>query len=371
MTLTLNGIRPEYSILTPTFNRAEVLHRPYESLKRQTVQQGFEWIVIDDGSTDHTADLIRHWQSEASFPLTLLSYKNNRGRNAAVNTGLELASGKYTLILDSDDELLDNALQTVAQWRHATGIDTSPQVYKLLFRCVDSRGNIVGRESLSCGTRSPKEVLQLSFQEAYHSWGLPSEMIGVGKTSIIQTAKYVELTNSEHCAPSVTHHRVSGPYDCVFVDHAIRRYHLGDGIARLSDKSSTTIKWPRGKYLRARERLNCDIKYSWQNPKLFLRAGRRMVRLGFHIRRPLFWQFRDLVGVYARLIWLLGLTRGYIGYLRDRQRGIRSAVVADRKIERWGPAVMPNEPVLCLPRQGLDPVQSHPYVSRRTPLSIE
>ncbi len=64
------------TVFTPTYNRAHTLHRVYESIRSQTLQKVdgkyiFEWIVVDDGSTDNTAELIERWRNEADFTLLL------------------------------------------------------------------------------------------------------------------------------------------------------------------------------------------------------------------------------------------------------------------------------------------------------------
>ena len=56
------------SVLTVTWNRAHVLERGYNSLNRQG-EKNFEWVVVDDGSTDNTPDLVKHWAHEAEFPI--------------------------------------------------------------------------------------------------------------------------------------------------------------------------------------------------------------------------------------------------------------------------------------------------------------
>jgi glycosyltransferase involved in cell wall biosynthesis len=63
---------PLFSIFTATFNRAHTLHRVHESLRDQTLRD-FEWLVIDDGSTDGTADRIADWQKQANFPVRYFS----------------------------------------------------------------------------------------------------------------------------------------------------------------------------------------------------------------------------------------------------------------------------------------------------------
>ena len=337
--------RPTISIPTPTYNRAHVLHRAYDSLNRQKTRD-FEWIVVDDGSTDRTPSLLARWQAEAEFPVTWCRYSKNRGRNAAVNFGMELVSGDYTMILDSDDELLDNALETIAYWRERTGIDALSAVSGFAFRCVDETGTLVGR--LGKERAMPRETLRTSAREARYRLGIVTELIGVMKTPISRERTFVELTNSEHCPEGVTHHRISQRYDTIYVDHPIRRYFRNDGETRLSDTPSRTIKWPRGYYLRALAMLNDDIDYFWNNPKRFLNSARKVTRLGLHIGRSPRLQLRDLSHAGARLLWAVGIPGGLLGYVRDRLRG-RTASTADSDISAWGSTAPPENPILKPP----------------------
>ncbi len=103
------------TILTPAYNRAYTLHKAYESLCRQT-SFDFEWVVVDDGSTDNTEDLMLAWKEKtAAFPITYVKQENG-GKHRAVNRGVELAKGDYILILDSDDYLTDDAVETISKW---------------------------------------------------------------------------------------------------------------------------------------------------------------------------------------------------------------------------------------------------------------
>ena len=337
--------RPTISILTPIHNRAHVLHRAYDSLNRQK-RRDFEWVVVDDGSTDHTSSLLARWQAAAEFPITWCRYSKNRGRNAAVNFGAELVSGDYTMILDSDDELLDNALETIAYWRERTQIDSLSAVSGFAFRCVDEAGTLVGRRKRGRrGRRAelPQETLRKSSKEMRYRAKITFEFLGAIKTPIFREHKFTELTHSEHCPESTTHNQISNRYETIFVDHPVRRYFRNDGEARLSDTPSRTIKWPRGYYLQALFILNDDIDYFWNNPKCFLNAARKVTRLGLHIGRSPRLQLRDLCHARARLLWAVGVPGGLLGYARDRLRG-RRAPIADPDISAWGPAAPPENP---------------------------
>lgn len=99
----------EFSIITPTYNRAKIIPNLYNSLVKQTLNN-FEWIVINDGSIDNTNEIIKSFASENKFKITLIN-QENLGKHIAVNKGLKIARGKYVVIVDADDYLKEDALE--------------------------------------------------------------------------------------------------------------------------------------------------------------------------------------------------------------------------------------------------------------------
>ena len=105
--------KPFLSIITPTYNRAALLPEAFRSLSEQT-DPDFEWIVIDDGSTDGTEELVRSFH--ADFPI-LFQKQENGGKHTALNASHAFVRGSYVLILDSDDRLIPTAVEQVkAAW---------------------------------------------------------------------------------------------------------------------------------------------------------------------------------------------------------------------------------------------------------------
>lgn len=103
------------TIFTPTYNRAYIIEDLYRSLQRQTCMD-FEWLVVDDGSWDNTAELFRRWQQEENlFPIRYY-YQENGGKHRAINYGLDLAEGDLFFTVDSDDYLTDDAVEKVISW---------------------------------------------------------------------------------------------------------------------------------------------------------------------------------------------------------------------------------------------------------------
>lgn len=100
---------PVFSVVTPTYNRADLLSRVYLSLKKQSFKS-FEWIVIDDGSTDNTLDVISEFKKDANFTIKYIKTKNS-GKVSALNTSIEYCEGFFYLVFDSDDWCDSNALE--------------------------------------------------------------------------------------------------------------------------------------------------------------------------------------------------------------------------------------------------------------------
>ncbi len=110
------------TIFTPTYNRAHTLERLYKSLQAQSFKD-FEWLVIDDGSSDGTKTLFEKWKSEENFFPIHYFFKTNGGKHSAINCGLDKAKGELFFTADSDDYLTNNALQKITGWANTLPVD--------------------------------------------------------------------------------------------------------------------------------------------------------------------------------------------------------------------------------------------------------
>ena len=99
------------TVLTPTYNRGNIINNAYESLVNQTNKK-FEWLVIDDGSIDNTKDVIHKFLKQKKIDVRYYK-KENGGKHSALNYGIKKAKGNLILILDSDDYLSENAIELV------------------------------------------------------------------------------------------------------------------------------------------------------------------------------------------------------------------------------------------------------------------
>lgn len=103
---------PTLTVFTPAYNRAHTLPRTYESLRRQSCKD-FLWLIVDDGSTDNTAELVRDWQSRGNgFDIQYI-YQENGGMHTAHNTAYANIHTELNTCIDSDDMLADGAVEKI------------------------------------------------------------------------------------------------------------------------------------------------------------------------------------------------------------------------------------------------------------------
>ena len=127
------------TVLTATYNRAYTLSRLYESLARQT-NESFEWVVVDDGSTDNTLDLLAGFQKESSFPIKVLR-QENAGKHIAINTGVLAEGHDWILLVDSDDALSPDAIEV---FLNDLSAHSAQDIVGYCYRRADLDGRLIG-----------------------------------------------------------------------------------------------------------------------------------------------------------------------------------------------------------------------------------
>ena len=122
------------TILTPTYNRADKLQLLFNSLKQQK-NYNFEWLIIDDGSTDNTAQKVKSFQNSVSYDFKIrYFFKENGGKHTAINFAMDLINTPLTLIIDSDDRLVPGGINLIEQcWKKYKNIEINDMVFEHLF----------------------------------------------------------------------------------------------------------------------------------------------------------------------------------------------------------------------------------------------
>ena len=149
----------KFTIFTPTYNRKELLKNLYESLKNQTYKD-FEWIIVNDGSSDGTELSVRQFLDEKILDIKYF-YKENGGKQRAYNYGVEKARGELFICLDSDDKYVDNALETILKyWKK---YENDREIAGMGYLSIYENGEVIG-------TKFPKDEMITTQFDIYNKY---------------------------------------------------------------------------------------------------------------------------------------------------------------------------------------------------------
>lgn len=175
------------TIFTPVYNRDKYMPRLFKSIEKQKYKD-FEWIIINDGSTDNTEKTIQNLikENKYNFPVRYFKVKNG-GKHRAINKAVKVAKGKYFLIVDSDDWLLPNATDLIKKWTET--IEKLPNANE--FAGVSGLIETPSGKILS-GTGNGKKYVDASNLKRY-KYNLEGDMSEVYKTSILKKYPFKEF----------------------------------------------------------------------------------------------------------------------------------------------------------------------------------
>lgn len=186
------------SIITPIYNRASLLPRICDCLCSQS-SKDFEWIIVDDGSTDNVRAVVEKMQPEG-FTVRLFQ-KVNGGKHTAVNMGIKEAKGELTLILDSDDELPEDAVATVLD-KYKT-IKDNANFAGVCGYMAHRDGRIIGLPLVEADSS------EIELRYRYHVNG---DMCEVFKTDVLREFPFPELKGERFCPESLVLNRIALKY---------------------------------------------------------------------------------------------------------------------------------------------------------------
>lgn len=189
------------TVFTPTYNRADHLPILYESLKQQ-VFRDFEWLIVDDGSSDDTELIVSSFQSESLLQIRYLKVPNG-GKHRAINTGAEIAAGKLFFIVDSDDYLLPLALQSVSSC-YLQVIDDERFAGVCGLRCYPDGTKIGGEQ--------PFEKIDTTPFDVRYKYGIRGDLAEVVATNILLKYPFPDIPGERFCPEALIWNRIGKEY---------------------------------------------------------------------------------------------------------------------------------------------------------------
>lgn len=198
------------TIFTPTYNRKNYLKKLYGSLICQT-NKNFEWLIVDDGSIDDTEGFISELSKQNKIKITYFN-QNNQGKHIAINKGLELATTEYFFIVDSDDMLTPDGIETI--YKNIHFIANDEKKCGLIFNRIYENGQTIGGannyDTITCS------LFDLKFK--YH---LNSDKAEIFKTKILKQFLFPQFQGEKFAPEALVMFRMSGPYSIVYINKGI------------------------------------------------------------------------------------------------------------------------------------------------------
>lgn len=217
----------ELTVVTITYNRAHTLHRVFDSLMNQTYKD-FEWLVVDDGSTDDTEEIIRNYKKKAWFPVRY-EKKKHAGKYEGANLSYELINTKYFTNCDSDDAMLPEGLEVLMKLWNEVPKERYDKIWCVTARCVDSEtGEIVGTlfpEDVNCriGKANRKIVMNTT-----------GEKQSCRRLDIVKQYPFPVFEDTTKLVPNMVWTRINALYDqyCSNIAASIYYQNSSDSMAK-------------------------------------------------------------------------------------------------------------------------------------------
>lgn len=190
--------QPYLTIFTPTYNRAYRIKALYDSLCQQTCKD-FEWLVVDDGSTDNTKELITSFINENMISIRYV-YQENGGKHRAINRGAQDAAGKMFFIVDSDDYVTSDAVQWILDTSNT--LINNQEYAGISGLRIHPDGSKIGGEN----NFSQIDTDAISIRSVYHVTG---DLAEVYKTSVIKAYPFPDCPGERFCSEGLIWNRIA------------------------------------------------------------------------------------------------------------------------------------------------------------------
>ncbi|MBO4543232.1 MAG: glycosyltransferase [Bacteroidales bacterium] len=207
------------TVFTPTYNRAYILPRLYESLLAQT-DKNFIWLIVDDGSTDNTPDLAQTWIQEQKL---IVNYhrKANGGKHTAMEYAHQICNTPFIVCVDSDDLLINNAIEFINN--EVKGIAEKKDIVGIVGRRCDLDG-------VALSEKWPSSKQKIYFYDLYDVYGYNTDTMLIFKTDMVKRYHFPVFEDEKFVSEKVLYKQFLYQYPMIAITELIYQCeYLQDG----------------------------------------------------------------------------------------------------------------------------------------------
>ncbi len=296
----------KFTVFTPTFNRAHTLQRVFDSLMRQTYRN-FEWLIVDDGSSDGTQELVEKWMDAAWF-LIRYEWQPNAGKHFAFNRGVELAEGELFLSIDSDDACVPHALERfIFHWQNI------PTEGRSRFSAVTVLSE--NQHGQLNGDRFPKDILDSDPRELVYRYRLRGDKWGFHVTEVLRRFPFPLIEGLSYVPESIVWCAIGKRYRTRYVNERLLiNFRLESSKNSLSSQSLATSS--KGFAIREEIALTEDIDLFYLAPWVFAKRAANWTRFRLLAGQG-FPSLKRLGSSYTKALVIAMAPLGVLMYLKD------------------------------------------------------
>lgn len=240
----------QLSIYTPCYNKGETIERTFNSLLNQSCTD-FEWIVVNDGSTDNSQILIDKFSTD-KFSIIKIN-QENKGLSSVMNTAIQRATGRFVLRLDGDDYLKCDAIEVILSYIEKDDSLSDPTIGALVFLTCDENGKTVGCHPFVEPTRC-------NFWDYRIKYKAKGDRAEVFKRDCILQFPMPIIEGEKFCPEAYVWNSFSDNYDAIFYTKKVYvRYYDPNCIT--SNIVKVLRKNPKGRLLCSIDILHRDLPF--------------------------------------------------------------------------------------------------------------
>jgi glycosyltransferase involved in cell wall biosynthesis len=284
----------KFTICTACYNSSKTIHAVYDSIEKLSYTD-FEWIVINDASTDDTAEIIKNIISKSNIDISLFDLSENKMVTYCYNLAVSKSNSEFFILLDHDDEIVYNALDRFIYHWESTPISDRDALAGLISNCIDENGKLVG-------SLFPKSPYINGYFDAVFFDNVKGEKFFCYKTEIMKNNNFPLV--DRYVPESVVMWNISSMYKTIFINESLRIYTTpGDGDENLSNLNSFEYnKGFRFKYLQL---LNKHYRRILFNPRITLNFVFYYIVYSYYSKIPLKKNIADLDFYFHKVIALV------------------------------------------------------------------
>ena len=254
------------TIFTPTYNRAYILDKLYNSLLCQT-NKNFEWLIVDDGSTDNTKKIVEKWIENNKIKIRYI-FQQNQGKQIAFNNGVQHSDCEYFFCVDSDDYLTCNAIQLIID-------QLSKMNNEKISGIIALRGK--NEKEPIGGKYMPLKISQASLKNLYEKYRFKGDTALIYKTKILKQYPFVLEKGEKFIGEIYVYDQIDEKYEMILMNEIIYiSEYLDDGYTKNT------------------------IKYLKENPYSYMKMKLQSSR----ISKKISYKIKHMAGYIAMCIYI-------------------------------------------------------------------